>query len=112
MSKPVFIWLPDLGAEQSIKPAVQPTKFGDGYELRVATGINFTPKTWNVTFTKGSSEAKDILTFLKARSGLESFSWIDPLDETGTFVCREWTTRQQMFGVRSVSATFEQVFEY
>lgn len=112
MSKPVFTWTPDLGASQTITPSVQQTKFGDGYELRVPVGINSTPKSWSVTFSKGPAEAMAILDFLEARGGREAFTWTDPFDRAGTYVCREWTGGQAMFGVYQVTATFEQVFEY
>lgn len=112
MSKPTFAWHPDLGAQQSMAPSVQQTKFGDGYELRVAKGINTTPRTWEVSFTRSQSEAGAILDFLEARAGLEAFVWTDPLNREGTYVCREWSGSQQAFGVYVVSATFEQVFEY
>ena len=112
MSRPVFVWLPDLGASKSTLPNVTATKFGDGYELRVARGINSTPSSWSVTFTKGSQEAMEILDFLEARAALEAFEWRDPLDKVGSYVCREWNASQSMFGVYSVSATFEQVYEY
>jgi phage-related protein len=112
MSKPVFSWKPDLGAQQTIKPAVTQTKFGDGYELRVASGINFKPRSWSVTLSKALNEAMDILNFLEARGGVESFSWTDPLNRVGTYVCREWNVNQKVFGVYAVSATFDEVFEY
>lgn len=112
MSKPRFTWAPDLGAEQKMKPNIHQTKFGDGYELRVSTGINVSPKTWSVRFTKGRTEATEILDFLEARAGRESFEWTDPLDKEAVYVCREWSGSQQQFGVYVVTATFEQVFEY
>jgi len=112
MSKPTFTWTPDLGAQQSIKPNVTQTKFGDGYELRVAQGINTQPRTWAVTFSKGPNEMTAILDFLEARAGVEAFNWTDPFNKAGTYVCREWSANQVVFGVYSVSATFEQVFEY
>lgn len=112
MSKPVFSWKPDLGASQSITPLVTPTKFGDGYELRVANGINHTPRVWQVTFTKGAAEAMDILAFLEARGGLEAFTWVDPFGKTSNYVCRQWSGGQSAFGVYAISAAFEQVFEY
>lgn len=112
MSKPKFTWAPDLGAEQKTKPNIHQTKFGDGYELRVSTGINVAPKTWSVRFTKSLAEAMEVLAFLEAREGRESFEWTDPLDREAIYVCREWSGSQQQFGVYSISATFEQVFEY
>ena len=112
MSKPRFKWHPDLGAQSTTKASVNKTKFGDGYELRVAEGINYTPVSWNVKFSRPGQAAKDILAFLKARGGLESFVWTDPLGNEATYVCREWSGSQQVFGVYTISASFEQVYEY
>lgn len=112
MSKPNFTWEPDLGAQQKLKPNVTQTKFGDGYELRVATGVNLMPRVWTVTFTKPATEAVAILSFLEARQGLEAFSWKDPMGYEGVFVCREWSASQSMQGLYQVSGTFEQVFEF
>lgn len=95
----------------TMQPSVIQTKFGDGYELRVTQGINFKPRSWAATFSKGSSEAADILAFLEARAAVEAFYWTDPLGNAGTFVCRQWSVAQSAFGVYSVSATFDQVFE-
>ena len=43
MATQTFSWYPDASSQQSCKPAVQVTKFGDGYETRVAVGINTMP---------------------------------------------------------------------
>lgn len=112
MSKLTFEWSPDLGASKATKSTVQATKFGDGYELRLASHINFTPCKWSVTFTRNASEIAPILEFLEARGGLESFYWKDPLDKTAIYVCREWDSEQQNQGLYKVTADFEQVFEY
>jgi phage-related protein len=111
VSKPNFQWPSDLGANRNIKPAVTQTKFGDGYELRAANGINFRPKVWKVQFTYLTPEAMQILDFLEARGGLESFTWTDPLDKVGTYVCREWDSVQDGFGMYDITGQFEQVFE-
>lgn len=111
MSKPIFTWKPDLGAQRKLKPNVTQTKFGDGYELRVAQGINTMPASWTATFTNPGPVTTDILAFLEARAGLESFIWIDPLNIQGVYVCREWSSAQSMLGLYQVSVTFEQVFE-
>lgn len=112
-NKPTFPWQADLGAERSVKATVTPVKFGDGYELRQANGINFTPKKWSVSFTTPGEMAKQILAFLEARGGLEAFVWQDPMDDTATYVCREWTSsRQSNSGIVKVSGVFEQVYEY
>jgi phage-related protein len=43
-----FKWVPTYGSAVTVKPAVQVTKFGDGYELRTPTGINSTPRQGGV----------------------------------------------------------------
>lgn len=112
MSFPEFVWSPDLGAQQTTTPRVQQTKFGDGYELRVTKGINHKPKSWSVSFTRRPVEVKEIIAFLDQRGGVEAFTWVDPMGDSGTYVCREWNSSQQMLGVYVVTGTFEQVFEY
>lgn len=103
----------DLGAQRSVKPNVTVTQFGDGYEARLASGINSTPKTWSVSFTNTSGMAKEILAFLEARGGVEAFTWVDPMGDTANYVCRQWSSsRQSITGVYQISATFEQVYEY
>lgn len=107
-----FTWRPDMGAERSVQSTVQPTKFGDGYEVRVTTSMNVTPRSWAVSFTTQLVPHKEILKFLEARRGVESFDWTDPLGEKGRYKCTTWKSHQQGFGVFNVTATFEEVFEY
>jgi len=35
-----FTWIPSVGANLSIRPIVRRVAFGDGYEQRLAFGIN------------------------------------------------------------------------
>lgn len=113
MPSPVFSWFPDAGSSCATKPAVQSTKFGDGYELRVVQGINSIAEKWSVKFTRAEQEAKDIIAFFKARNGAESFTWTTPNGDTGTFVCKEWRhNRLKGGGAMEVTGDFEQVFDY
>lgn len=112
MAKQKFEWNPDLGAENQVKPRVTVTKFGDGYESRVAVGINSKPKSWRVTFTRNYPEFSQILAFIEARGGVDAFEWKDPLNQTGIYVARDWSYTQQSPGVYKLTATFDQVFEY
>jgi len=111
MATTTFTWLPDVGSTQNRKPNVLPAKYGDGYEQRVAVGINSNPRKWSVKLSKNAIEAKEILDFLAARNGVESFNWADPMGAIGTYVCREWKSIQSNPGVYEVSGDFEQVFE-
>lgn len=111
MPRQNFTWSPDLGAQRSVKPNVHQTKFGDGYEVRVANGINTSPKKWTLRFSRDLTEATAILTFIENHAGATAFNWTDTLNTAGVYVCREWTINQKFFGVYEVQATFEQVYE-
>jgi len=111
MARQLFTWNADLGAKRSAKPAVQVNKFGDGYEQRTRLGINSKPEVWSVVFTRNRAEITPILEFLEDRGGYESFDWKTPLDQTKTFVCREWQFVQVEQGIFAISCDFVQVFE-
>ena len=111
MSKPIFAWSPDLGAQRQMKPSVQPTKFGDGYEVRIPNGINTMPASWTCKFTGNYALIGPAFSFLEAQAGVTSFTWTDPLNNTGTFTCAEWGIQQINFGVYELNAIFKQVFE-
>lgn len=106
-----FKWLPDLGSERDESPLVTVTKYGDGYESRLANGINSQPNHWSLTFTKAISEYKEIRAFLKKCGGVKAFEWTDPEGEKGKFVCRTWKSKQVNFGIFSITAVFEEVYE-
>lgn len=112
MPTSTFTWKPDLGAQRSVKPNVETIKFGDGYEQRISRGLNLMPKTWDVKFSRPISEAGPILNFLEAQAGLVSFNWTDPMGVSGVYVCKQWQSAQEKFGLYVVSCRFEQVFEY
>jgi phage-related protein len=82
-----FLWGVAPGATLEVKPAVEVSNLGEGYEQRVGTVINGQPRKWSLKFTVNVATA---LTFLEARGGAESFDWTDPLGRSGKWVCREW----------------------
>lgn len=123
-------WHPTIGSSIDIEPSVNVTQFGDGYELRTVTGINSQKQKWSLTFEGSYDYINAIEAFLRARGGVEAFTWVTPdhhignredrWDNTGTIleekhqivvVCRKWSrTRNQ--GYQQLTCTFEQVFEY
>lgn len=109
---PTFAWIATYGSRQTTKPNVTPTKFGDGYEVRVAIGINFIARKWDLSFdNRANSTADAIEAFLRARGGVESFDWTPPYGDAGKWVCREWSSAPTSQNSRSVSCVFEEVFE-
>lgn len=108
----VFTWVPSYGSAVTKKPSVTATKFGDGYEQRIAEGINTTPRKWQLSFTsKPNAVADAIDDFLNARNAREAFIWTPTHGTAGKWVCREWSVQQTGPFTRSVQATFDEVFE-
>ena len=108
-----FIWVPSYGSAVTIKPNVIQTKFGDGYEQRVGWGLNTNPRKWQVTFANRPTATADAIeAFLEARGAMQSFDWTPPHGKAGKWVCREWSAQKTGPFTRTVTATFDEVFEY
>lgn len=97
-------------ASRTQKPRVRVAAFGDGYEQRVADGINTAPRTWSLTWVRPTDEADVILDFFVARNGTEAFDWADPDSAAGKYVCRDWSSSLIGPFAKSITATFDQVF--
>jgi phage-related protein len=106
-----FNYQPLLGATPSIEPKVLTSKFGDGYEQRVGDGINITPEEWSLNFTNTAAIINEIYEFLKAKKSVDSFTWTPAGFSEITVVCRSWSRPVISYGIGSLSAKFEQVFE-
>lgn len=105
-----FTWIPQT-ASKTVEPRVRRAAFGDGYEQRVASGINTRPATWSLTFSRIAADINAIEAFLIARNGTESFDWTDPDGTAIKATCAGWT-RTPNAGMASgmISATFKQVY--
>lgn len=112
MAKDTFseAWLPNIAHNLARKPDVNQIKFGDNYEVRVATGLNNQPEVWTLTFTYNYAKLLQLDAFLIAQGGVNSFFWRTPHNKTITCVCREWSIANDE-GIKTLSAKFEQVFE-
>ena len=108
-----FTYTPDFGAQATYKPRVRKAQFGDGYEQRIADGINVRPQQWSLQFAnRDDTETASILSFLEARNGVEAFDWTPPSELTAIkVVCSEWNKTVARSNLNNVSATFDQVFE-
>jgi phage-related protein len=94
-----------------VRTRVNSVKFGDGYEQRVADGINSIIEDWSLSFTlRTKAEINAIDAFLRARKGVENFDWTTPAGQLKKFVCRKWSVSYFHDGNASLSATFEQDF--
>lgn len=107
-----FTWIASYGSALTVKPSVTAIKFGDGYEQRTAVGINSQPRHWRLEFTNKPLPVEDALeAFLSDHAALQAFDWPPPHGAAGKFVCREWSVQPTSPKYRSISCTFEEVFE-
>lgn len=107
-----FTWAANYGAAATRAPGVKSVKYGEGYELRLADGINTNPEVWTLQFTnRTAAEALAIDAFLTAAGGVTKFQWTTPLGVTANFICRQWDVSITWGNVYTVSGKFEQVFE-
>lgn len=107
----VFTWTPDYGMDRQTLPQVRRIQFGDGYEERRAVGLKTRLRSYALQFTnRDNSEADAIEAFLEARNGVESFTWVDPVDSySGTYVCDDWERRHEAYNLNRVTARFREV---
>jgi phage-related protein len=97
-------------AALTTKPRVRTAAFGDGYEQRLADGINNAPRSWSLGFTRPTAEADAILAFFEARNGAEAFDWTPPYGAAGRWVARDWSAQMISMVAKSINVTFEEVF--
>tara|TARA_R110002072_G_scaffold97748_1_gene215008 strand:- start:506 stop:1087 length:582 start_codon:yes stop_codon:yes gene_type:complete len=71
--------LPDKSLSRSSTPAVRTAQFGDGYQQRVADGLNSLKESYTVSFAnRGKIVADDIVAFFTTNKGVTSFNFTVP----------------------------------
>ncbi|MGW8422439.1 phage tail protein [Comamonas sp. HJ-2] len=105
-----FNWRPNSGPTQARQPKVRTAAFGDGYQQRVASGINASPRSWSLQFTRREADIDAIEVFLNAHNGVTSFDWQPPTGLPGKWICRSWSRTVTVRKVQGLEATFEEVF--
>jgi phage-related protein len=109
--------LPDKGLTRSSSPRVLVARFGDGYEQRIANGINSIDESFNVTFNNRTKEEIDDITgYLGSLNGVTAFSYTIPDsnnsgETTIKVVCDTFTQNYSYNDFYSASATFRRVYE-
>lgn len=105
-----FTFPPHIDPVGQINYRVRSARFGDGYSQSVADGINNRVSTWPLTFVVKDAVADQIIAFLDARMGYQSFYWTPPRDTQKLFQCVGFTHTAHGGGWHTIAATFEQVF--
>lgn len=107
-----FTYTPSYGASLNKTPTVKTVKFGDGYEQRLAYGINTLPREWSLEFNGRTAAQADLIdNFLTARNAVENFDWTPPSGSAGKWICKSWVRSIVDIDCHNISATFTEVFE-
>jgi len=71
--------IPDRSLSRSAKTSVRIAQFGDGYQQRVADGLNSVGDSFSLTFSNRTKEdIDDIVSFFESKKGVGSFSFTYP----------------------------------
>ena len=100
-----LIATPDKSMSKSVSPRVLTAKFGDGYEQRIANGINSIDETYSLTFkTRTKEDIDDIVVFLDDQKNVSKFLFTMP--DTNN------TTRTGEKDVSVVSTQYSVTYDY
>ena len=71
--------IPDRGVSTDQTARIFRATYGDGYEQRVAAGINTLPEEWSLTWnTRALNDANKVIKFLEDQKGVTAFDWYPP----------------------------------
>ena len=108
---------PDKMMAAKSTPKVRVTDFGDGYQQRIAAGINNLEQNYSVSFAnRTKEEIDDITAFFVSKGGVTNFTFTIPdsnnSGETAIkVICESWSQAYLTGDYYACSATFKRVYE-
>lgn len=103
-----WTWPVVAGDAVEVEPRVLVSRLGDGYEQRVADGINTMLRRMSVRLVADHDTVDAAEVFLVARGAVEAFDWAGLDGVLRRWVCRKWS-RSWRVDSSELSATFEEV---
>ena len=110
--------IPDKGMSRSNEPVIFKAEFGDGYQQRIANGINNLKQQFSVSFaTREKAEIDDIVGFFESTNGVTAFDFTfadtnaSGNEETVKVYVSEFTQSWDYDDYYTLSATFVRVYE-
>ena len=116
--------IPDKTLQRQTTPKVRVAQFGDGYQQRIADGLNSVTDVFTVNFVNRlKAEADDIEAFFRDKKGVTAFNFTFPdsnsssNDSAGNpvttvkVICKKWSQQYGNSGSYSINAQFERVYE-
>ena len=74
--------IPDRGISTDQTARIFRATYGDGYEQRVAAGINTLPEEWSLSWNnRTANDANKVIKFLEDQKGATAFDWYPPDSE-------------------------------
>ena len=109
---------PDKGFGRSTNMRIHLAQFGDGYETRLADGINNKNQTLSVAFsTRPKAEIDDLVAFFESLGGVTKFRFdLEDSNETSSTesifcICDTWNQTWAFDDFYTLTATFRRVYE-
>ena len=109
---------PDKGMGRSTTSRVLLANFGDGYEQRLADGINVLDQNMSISFsTRPKAEIDDLVAFFESLGGVSRFKFNledsneGSSTETILCVCPSWSQTWAFDNFYTLTATFRRVYE-
>ena len=109
---------PDKGFTRKSVPTIYKVEFGDGYEQRIANGINNLKQEFSINFaTRLKADIDDIADFLELKGGVTPFDYTyadsneSGGEKTVKVVCDSWDQTWEYAEYYSLSCTFRRVYE-
>tara|TARA_S200000501_G_scaffold343046_1_gene353642 strand:- start:4461 stop:4844 length:384 start_codon:yes stop_codon:yes gene_type:complete len=110
--------VPDKGLSKSNTPVIFVAEFGDGYEQRIANGINNLKQEFNVSFaTREKAEIDDIVGFFESTNGVTAFNFTfadtnaSGNEETVKVYVTQFSQNWDYDDYYTLNATFKRVYE-
>ena len=110
--------IPDKGMSRSNEPVIFKAEFGDGYQQRIANGINNLKQEFSVSFaTREKAEIDDIIGFFESTNGVTAFDFTfadtnaSGNEETVKVYVSQFTQNWDYDDFYTLSATFVRVYE-
>lgn len=110
--------VPDKSFKRNIRPRVRRVTFGDGYEQRLADGINTLSEVFQIKFdTRPKKEIDAVIKTLDNKKGVTAFDFTVPRtdaaggEETVKVVCDDYSLDYSFGDFYSCSAVLRRVYE-
>ena len=113
----VSVARPDKNLNRTSAPRVLKATFGDGYEQRIADGINNIQEEYSIAFNnRTKEEIDDITAFLASKNGVTSFDFTIPDSNNSgesivKVVCEQYSQNYTYGDFYGCTAMFRRVYE-